>query len=64
MTELNETAPPPAGFGIRTGRAGFETGFQRRQLPLVMRGTTLCHLSRTVEVEIIGSQLPRSPFVG
>jgi hypothetical protein len=51
MTELNETAPPPAGF--RSGRAGFETGLSRKFPPLVIRGTTLSHLSRTVEVEII-----------
>jgi len=53
MTELNETAPPPAGFGVRPGRPGFETGLHRKPPPLVIRGTTLTHLSRTVEVEII-----------
>ncbi len=53
MTELNETAPPPAGFGIRPGRTGFETGLSRKHPPLVIRGTTFSHLSRTVEVEII-----------
>jgi MerR family transcriptional regulator, light-induced transcriptional regulator len=53
MTELNETAPPPAGFGIRPGRTGFETGFTRKRPPLVVRSTTLSHLSQTVEVEII-----------
>jgi len=53
MTELNETAPPPTGFGVRTGRASLEGGFPRKHPPLVMRGTTLSHLSRTVEVEII-----------
>ena len=53
MTELNETAPPPAGFGVRPGRTSFETGLHRKPPPLVIRGTTLLHLSRTVEVEII-----------
>jgi MerR family transcriptional regulator, light-induced transcriptional regulator len=53
MTELNETAPPPAGFGVRPGRTGFETGFARKHPPLVVRSTTLSHLSRTIEVEII-----------
>jgi MerR family transcriptional regulator, light-induced transcriptional regulator len=53
MTELNETAPPPAGFGVRPGRTGFEPGFPRKHPPLVIRGTTLTHLCRTVEVEII-----------
>lgn len=53
MTDLNETAPPPAGFGVRTGRSSYETGLHRKLPPLVIRGTTLSHLSRTVEVEII-----------
>jgi MerR family transcriptional regulator, light-induced transcriptional regulator len=53
MTELNETAPPPSGFGVRPGRARFETGLLRSPPPLVIRGTTFSHLSRTVEVEII-----------
>jgi hypothetical protein len=52
MTELNETAPPPAGFGMRPGRTGFETGLERRP-HLVVRGTTLSHLNRTIEAEII-----------
>jgi len=53
MTELNETAPPPAGFSVRPGRPSFETGLHRRPPPLVIRGTTLSHLSRTIEAEII-----------
>ena len=53
MTELNETAPPPAGFGIRSGRKAFESGIPRKHPPLILRGTTLSHLSRTVEIEII-----------
>jgi MerR family transcriptional regulator, light-induced transcriptional regulator len=53
MTELSETAPPPAGYELRLGRTDFETGFPRQQSSLVLRGTTLTHLSRTVEVEII-----------
>jgi hypothetical protein len=53
MTELNETAPPPAGFGVPRSRTGFETSFPRRSPPLVIRSTTLCHLSNTVEAEII-----------
>lgn len=53
MTELNETAPPPFGFGVRPSRTGFEAAFPRKPPPLVIRGTTLSHLSRTVEVEII-----------
>lgn len=53
MTDLNETAPPPVGFGARSVRQGVEAGFQRKRPPLVVRGTTLSHLSRTVEVEII-----------
>jgi methanogenic corrinoid protein MtbC1 len=53
MTELNETAPPPSGFGVRSGRNGYETHFSRKPPPLIIRGTTLSHLSRTVEVEII-----------
>src|SRR5262249_15818416 len=48
-----ETAPPPFGFGLRPGRTGFETGPQSRPRPLVIRGTTLSHLSRTIEAEII-----------
>jgi MerR family transcriptional regulator, light-induced transcriptional regulator len=53
MTELSETAPPPAGYELRLGRTDFETGFPRQRSSLVSRGTTLSHLSRTVEVEII-----------
>lgn len=53
MTELNETAPPPLGFGLRPGRTSFESGPQIRPRPLVIRGTTLTHLSRTIEAEII-----------
>jgi len=53
MSELNETAPPPSGFGVRPSRAGYETHFPRKPPPLIIRGTTLSHLSRTVEVEII-----------
>jgi MerR family transcriptional regulator, light-induced transcriptional regulator len=53
MTELNETAPPPVGFGVLSNRTGFEAGFPRKHPPLVIRGTTLFHLSRTVEAEII-----------
>jgi MerR family transcriptional regulator, light-induced transcriptional regulator len=53
MTELNETAPPPAGFGVRPSRTGFESGFPRKHPPLVIRNTALSLLSRTVEVEII-----------
>ena len=53
MTDLNETAPPPVGFGARAPRTSFESGLHRRLPPLVIRGTTLSHLSRTVEVEII-----------
>jgi hypothetical protein len=53
MTELNETAPPPAGFRVRPGRTSLETGFARKHPQLVVRSTTLSHLSRTVEVEII-----------
>jgi MerR family transcriptional regulator, light-induced transcriptional regulator len=53
MTELNETAPPPAGFGVLSSRKGFETGFPHKHPPLVIRSTTLFHLSRMVEVEII-----------
>jgi MerR family transcriptional regulator, light-induced transcriptional regulator len=53
MTELNETAAP-AGFGsMRPGRPGFETGLKRHQSPLIIRGTTVSHLSRTIEAEII-----------
>lgn len=53
MTELNETAPPPPGFGVRSGRTGFEAGLPRKHPPLVIRGAALSRLSRTVEVEII-----------
>ncbi|QAU44373.1 cobalamin B12-binding domain-containing protein [Bradyrhizobium guangzhouense] len=53
MTDLNETAPPPAGFGVRPSRSGIEVGLHRKLPPLVIRGTTLSHLSRTVEIEII-----------
>jgi MerR family transcriptional regulator, light-induced transcriptional regulator len=53
MTELNETAPPPSGFGVPPGRASFESGLLRLPPTLVIRGTKFSHLSRTVEVEII-----------
>ena len=54
MTELNETAPPPVGFGAWPDRAGFDRAAElKKPPPLVIRGTTLSHLSRTVEVEII-----------
>src|SRR5215475_11953376 len=53
MTELNETARPPVGFGLRPGRTSFDTGPQIQPRPLVIRGTTLSHLSRTIEAEII-----------
>jgi MerR family transcriptional regulator, light-induced transcriptional regulator len=54
MTELNETAPPPAGFGsTRPGRTGFGTGLERHHPPLIVRGTTVSHLSTTIEAEII-----------
>lgn len=49
MTELNETAPSRPRFGKRPGSASFEA--QRR--PLVVRGTTISHLSKTIEAEII-----------
>src|ERR1700743_3132935 len=53
MSELSETAPPPAGYELRLGRTDFETGFPRHPSSLLLRGTTLSHLSRTVEGEII-----------
>ena len=54
MTELNETAPPPAGFGSkRPGRTGFGAGLERHHPPLIIRGTTVSHLSNTIEAEII-----------
>jgi MerR family transcriptional regulator, light-induced transcriptional regulator len=53
MTELSETAPPPAGYEARLGRPDFETGFPRHRSSLVVRGAILSHLSRTVEFEII-----------
>lgn len=53
MTELNETAPPPAGFGAWPDRGGFKDGLIRKPPPMVVRGTTLSHLSQTIEVEII-----------
>ena len=53
MSELSETAPPPAGYELRLGRTDFETGFPHQRSSLLLRGTTLSHLSRTVEVEII-----------
>lgn len=49
MTELNETAPPRPRFGKSLGLAGF----QAERVPLVVRGTTISHLSKTVEAEII-----------
>lgn len=53
MTELNETAPPPAGFGVRHGRTGAEAGRLRKPPPLVVRGATFSQLTQTVEAEII-----------
>jgi hypothetical protein len=54
MTELNETAPPPAGYEVWPDQADFDCAVElKRPPPLVIRGTTLSHLSRTVEVEII-----------
>ena len=53
MTELNETAPPPPGFGVWPDRMSFRTGSIRKPPPMVIRGTTLSHLSQTIEVEII-----------
>jgi methanogenic corrinoid protein MtbC1 len=49
MTELNETAPSRPRFGNRPGPASFESG----RVPLVVRGTTISHLSKTIEAEII-----------
>jgi MerR family transcriptional regulator, light-induced transcriptional regulator len=67
MTELNENAPPPAGFSLRRGRSTVATGLHRRPLPLVIRGATLSHVTRAVEAEIIprlvmahGNALPHS----
>ncbi|WP_438274285.1 cobalamin B12-binding domain-containing protein [Nitrobacter sp.] len=53
MTDLNETAPPPAGFGVRTGRRSFETSLHRKLPSLVIRSATVTNISQTVEVEII-----------
>lgn len=49
MTELNETAPSRPRFGQKPGPARFEA----ERPPLVVRGTTISHLSRTIEAEII-----------
>lgn len=49
MTELNETAPSRPRFGKRPGPASFEA----ERPPLVVRGTTISHLSKTIEAEII-----------
>src|SRR5215510_4680127 len=49
MTELNETAPSRPRFGKRPGSASFEA----QRPPLVVRGTTISHLSKTIEAEII-----------
>jgi MerR family transcriptional regulator, light-induced transcriptional regulator len=53
MTELSETAPLPAGFGRRPARTSFGTSLTSPRPPLIVRGTTLSHLSRTIEAEII-----------
>src|ERR1700759_3834556 len=53
MTELNETAPPPAGFRQRPARTSFGASLTGARAPLIVRGTTLSHLSRTGEAEII-----------
>jgi hypothetical protein len=54
MTEVNETAPPPLGFGsIRPDLTGSEPGLRRHKPPLIIRGTTVSHLSKTIEAEII-----------
>ena len=49
MTELNDTAPSRPRFGNRPGPAKFEI----ERPPLVVRGTTISHLSKTIEAEII-----------
>jgi MerR family transcriptional regulator, light-induced transcriptional regulator len=49
MTELNETAPSRSRFGKRPGPAGREAA----RPPLLVRGTTISHLSKTIEAEII-----------
>jgi len=49
MTELNETAPFRSRFGKRPGPASF----QAERPPLIVRGTTISHLSKTIEAEII-----------
>jgi len=49
MTELNETAPSRSRFGKRPGPASFEAA----RPPLLVRGTTISHLSKTIEAEII-----------
>lgn len=49
MTELNETAPSRPRYGKRLGTPSFEA----ERPPLVVRGTTISHLSKTIEAEII-----------
>ncbi len=49
MTELNETAPSRPRFGKRPSSASFDA----QRPPLVVRGTTISHLSKTIEAEII-----------
>jgi hypothetical protein len=49
MTELNETVPSRSRFGQRPGSASFDA----ERPPLVVRGTTISHLSKTIEAEII-----------
>jgi methanogenic corrinoid protein MtbC1 len=49
MTELNETAPSRSRFGNRPGPAKLEI----ERPPLLARGTTISHLSKTIEAEII-----------
>lgn len=53
MTELNEIAPPPTGYGVRTGASLLTTGLHRPAPPFIIRSTTLAHLSSAVEAEII-----------
>jgi len=49
MTELNETAPSRPRFGKRPGPAIFAA----ESPPLVVRGTTISHLTKTIEADII-----------
>lgn len=53
MTELNETAPPTRRYRASNGLPIFNDDVERRPPPLVVRGTTISHLQRTVEAEII-----------